>query len=378
MIKTRKRAALLFTTGLLLIAAVGCVGDKGVSPSLRAPAGAIGLVHVAPLNAIMAVGDTLSLTVTAQSVTNDWLPSLDSVEYILQNGTDAARVQISASGVITALAPSSANSPILIQVVGFKDGLAKADQVVLQVTATKFTGATLSIQPVPPDSAKLPVGWDKAVIPIIANPTTGERVTGPTLRLEAGPGDSTKLQCYEPYFNDTPTLSSRQLTLSPCGGNNNFGGSFNRILANGKGTAWVVAEATVYGVKLRDSVRFTITNPVQGFVELESTQLSAQELYYSNALVAPGANVYFGNGIDPQIGGQVTYTFDDPSTALPVLNPLFPLSGGTSGNVTALNAGEYAGRQFLLPGVYKYTATVVGGIPPWAGQTYRGQINVEE
>jgi len=318
--------------------------------------------------------------VTAQSVTSEWLPSLDSVQYILQQGTDSARVHVSASGILTALAPSSPDSPILIQVVGFKDGLAKADQVVLQVTATKFAGATLSIQPIPPDSAKLPVGWDKAVVPVIANPTTGEHVDGPQLRLEAGVGDSTKLQCYEPYFVNTPTLSSQQLNLSPCGGDNNFRGILNRMLANGKGMAWVVAEATVYGVKLRDSVRYTITNPIRGFVELESTQLSAQELYYSNALVAPGAIVYFGNGIDPQIGGQVTYTFDDPSVASPIPNPdsSQPVYGGVSGNVTALNAGEVAARQFLHPGVYKYTAAVVGGIPPWAGQAYRGQINVEE
>lgn len=355
--------------------ALGCVGDRGVAPALRPPETTLGTIVVSPLNAVMAVGDTLSLALHARSLTGVPIASLDSVQYVLENTGDSLRVQIDAHGVMTAVAPSLTNSPVLVQVIGFKDGLARADQAVVQVTDTRFSGATLSIQPIPPDSTSLALGWNKVITPVIQNPVSGQSVDDPTVRFEFGAGDSTKLQCYIPVFVETSTLVYNQLMMGPCGGNNNFAGTLNQILVNAKGTAWVIAAVTVYGVPLRDSVQYTLTNPISGYVQVGLNNLSVIFPGASSAFISPGATVTFQNILPIALGASVTYTFDDSTVAL-ATTPASP-NGGTSGNITAIQPNQTATRRFLAPGVHKWTATVIGGIPPYAGQTDQGTITVE-
>lgn len=361
---------------------VSCVGDQGVAPSGKPATETLGAMSVAPLNAVMAVGDTLSLTVRGWTLSGTPIASFDSVQYFLENVTDSLRARVSTSGVVTALSPSLTNNPVLIEVIGFKHGVARADQAVVQITATRFSGATLSIHPIAPDSAKLGVGSSKTIVPTIRNTLTGQSVSNPTLRLEYGPGDSTKLQCYRPNLVATGTLTMAQLSLSVCGGNaNTFTGRFNSILVNQTGVAWVIAEATVYGVVLRDSVQYTLTNPVQQILQIGASNfgLAVQSggASASATLIAPGSTIYFRNTLNAQIGASLTITFDDPSAATVEPNPLTGLSGGTTGNITPITSGQFAARKFLTAGVYTWTATVLGGIAPLTGETLTGRITVQ-
>lgn len=343
----------------------GCVGEKGVAPTLAAPDQTIGVVRVAPANAIMAVGATLQLDVAAQSLGGQSITTLDSVQYLLQRATDTLRVRISSSGAVTALATSGTGQPVLVNVVAFKHGVAKADQAVIQITAIAIQGATLSIQPVLPDSAILAQGSYKTIVPLIENATTGETVDNPTIRYRVSSADDNKLGFYRPVIS-TPTLPNAVLYQFACRVCTSL--DETAAVAN-SGTAWLYADVNVYGVMLHDSVRYTLTNPISANVIVADIRLS---LWGPPAVyIAPGAIVNFVNGINSTYGATASFTFDNPTAATATSD------GGPSGNTSELGTYESTDRQFLTPGTYTWTATVAGSSPPFTGATATGQIIVQ-
>lgn len=353
----------------------GCMGDNAsVNPSVSDPTAAIGALQLSPINTIMAVGDSIPLVVTGQTLTGAPIAQLDSVQYILQNIADTARVRIAPTGIVTALTPSGANNPVLIEIIGFKGGLARANQALVQVTAGRLAGVTLSIHPVPPDSARISWGASKRIIPIVQSSVTGTRVASPTFRYEYGPGDSTVMQCGIQTLPPTATLTSLQLQMSACGGSSSAVG-VNTIHANQKGTAWVIAAAMVYGVALRDSVQYTVTNPFTGTLNADPTFLLQPDQSGSAAIIAPGGRITFQNSFSAALNATVSWTFDNPSAA--TAYPPARQYGGSTGNVTAVPSKQFAVRQFLTPGVYRWTATVAGGVPPYTGMTSTGVITVQ-
>jgi len=185
------------------------------------------------------------------------------------------------------------------------------------------------------------------------------------------------MQCYAPRFVATATLTEAQLEQTPCGVNRNAGQvGLNQIHAFKKGTAWVYATATVFGVVLRDSVQYTITNPISGFIQASPYYLTANQPGISDIYIAPGGTVTFYNAFPDVLGVSVTFTFDDPSAASAADTPSD--NGGASGNVTALTTSQpQSDRKFLTAGRYGWTGTVLGGVPPYTGATWRGTIIVE-
>jgi len=354
----------------------GCVGDKGVAPATQPAGETLGPVVVSPRNAVMAIGESLTVHVAAMSLSGTPITTFDSVLYLLQNVTDTLRVRVTTNGQITALSPSGINNPVLLQVVVFKGGVARADLALIQVTETAIPGATLSIQPVPPDSAKIAWGDTKEIDPLIQNVTTGEAVVAPTVRYDYGPGDSLTLQCYAPTLAPVGRFTQAQLQLTDCGQNGNAGTVwYNQIHAFKKGTAWIHAYVWVYGAMQHDSVQYTISNPYDAPVQAGPSQFQASQPARSSVFIAPGGTIYFLNGFNAALGASVTFTLDNPSAAL-ATDPPSPL-GGTSGNITTLTPGQQATRKFVTPGVYHWTATVSGGVPPYTGATSTGTITVE-
>ena len=366
-----RHRAVLAVLCLVGIIGVACGGDNKVAPVLRSPDTTLGTMHVAPLNSIMAVGDTLSLAVVGQTLSGAPITSFDSVEYLLQNPVDSLRLHVSSTGVMTALTPSSAYNPVTLQVIAFKDGLARADVAIVQITDGAFAGATLSIQPTPDDSARLAIGNDKWIQPTIQN-TSGQAVDGPMVRYEYGAGDSTTMQCYVPNFMSTATLTSNQLTLTPCGAGRV---GLNTIHGNITGTAWVIADVTVYGVRLRDSVQYTLTHPATQFVQIFPLTLGLSNAGLNSVIVAPGGTVYFSNGLPSSLGASMSWTFDHPE-AVTAADPPSDL-GGASGNISAVPGDQYATRRFPTAGTYTWTATVSGGVPPFTGATTSGFVIVQ-
>jgi len=360
--------------GLALLAA--CSQDRSTAPTLRSPEDALGKVTVFPLNAIMAVGDTLTLQLSARTLSGAPLTTFDSVEYIPENPTDSLRIRISPAGVVTAVGPSGQNNPVLVQVIAFKGGLVRADLAIVQVTPTRLVGAQLSIQPAPGDSAKMAWGDTKSITPAIFD-AANDSVSSPTLRLEYGPGDSTLLQCYAPNFVGTATITQAQLQLSDCGTNGNTGQvGLNQIHAWHKGTAWVHANVMVYNVMLHDSVEYTLSNPYSAPVQMGPTYFLAGQNYRNSVFIAPGGQVAFINGFSPNMGNSVTFVFDKPDLVTASDPP--STYGDTTGNISTLTPIQLlAWRRFNTPGVYTWTATVIGGMEPYAGQSATGTVTVE-
>lgn len=373
MIRTARRGLLgaLAVGGTL----VACSGDQGVATAPRSPASTLGTIIIAPLNAVIAVGDTLPLTFSARSLTGTAITQFDSVHYFLQNVSDSLRVTLLPTGQVIGRAVSGTNAPVLVDLLVFKDGLVAGDQSIVQVTATKFAGATLSIQPVGSDSAKIAWGSTKRIVPVIKN-AGGQSVSNPNVRFEYGPGDSTTLQCYVPTIQAVGVLTRAQLQMSDCGYNANAGTvRLDQIHAFRKGTAWVHARVLVYGVMLHDSVQYTISNTYSGTVAIYPSNFFAGSPP-SNIFVAPGARVTFLNGFDPSVGVSIGFTFDHPEVALAGTPPA--TNGGSSGNVSPITSDQVTSyRIFRTPGVYTWTATIFGGIAPYTGQTSTGTITVE-
>jgi len=359
-----------------VLAAMTACSSDGVAPPTHSTAATVATLQLSPLNAVMAVGDTLSLRVTGRTLTGASITQFDSVEYIYPNLGDSLIIGVSPSGVMTAKTVSGINSPVKIQVVAFKDGLARAEQAVIQVTQAKFTGATLSIQPVPPDSAILDINDTKYITPVIQNPGTGESVDFPTVRFEYGPGDSSKVFCYQPNFVETGTLTSSQLNLTGCGGVTLLGEQLNAFEGQGPGQVWLIAAVNVYGVPLRDSVRYTITNPTTRMLSLQfyGLDLTVGDASLSSYL-RPGGTVTFYNATSPKVNVVATWTFDNPAAATAADPP--SNNGGETGNVVGLTSYQQATRRFMTAGTYTYTVTATGSAPPYTTKSFTGQIIVQ-
>lgn len=365
------RGGILAVTAYLLTA---CVGDKAVVPAVRPPDVTIGPLQVSPLNAVIAVGEVLPITVTAKSLSGNASVALDSIQYILQNPTDSLRVHVSASGQVTGVGRSDDGSPVRLQVMGYKDGLARADVVMLTIVEHAFPNATLSIQPIPPDSAILAAGSYKAVIPVIQSATTGESVSYPAIRFELGAGDSARIACYAPPLVPTATIPAAQLNLGLCAEGGNGYPDLDLLFGRTRGTGWVHANVTVFGVALHDSVQYQITNPLTGNVVLLVVNFGFTVNDGTNIEIAPGGIVSFLPYFNPGLGVSIGFTFDHPEAATAVDPP--PVNGGASGNITPLTGTQSTVRQFLTPGVYTWTATAYGGVPPYTGATVTGKITV--
>lgn len=364
-LRRTRRASRVMGVGLALLLAA-CVGDKGVAPSTRSPSGTLGTVIVTPLNAIMAVGDTVRLTVAGQSILDQPMSDFDSVTFSLGSLVDTLRVHLAPDGLVTALSPSGAGSPVQINVVAFRAGVAKADQALIQITSTAIAGLTLSIHPVPPDSTKLAQGAFKQVTPIVWNPVTNESVDGPVLRLEQTVGEA-KLVCQLPYVQVV------DYTIEQLGGNVCRGGANYIQASSSLGMTWVKAQVLAYGTLLRDSVQYTLTYPYLSFIVVGSSgTLTIMPTRRLNAVIAPGGTVIFASYIPQATGATMNFTFSDSTVALSSGD------GTGAGNIYGLEgSGGQANRIFQQTGTYTWTATVIGGIAPFTGQSISGKIIVQ-
>lgn len=350
---------------------MACVGGAPSVPGLRAPGTTLGAVSISPQNAILSVGGTFPIVLTGQAVTGAPITNVDSVQYVLASVADTQRVRIAANGMVTGLA-SSGVTPVRIRGFAFKDNVGNGDELIVQVTPTAITGATLSIQPVVPDTAKIARGAAKTIVPVVRNAATGQSVSSVNMRLTVRPVDAARMAGYTPSLQ-TPGLDGVSVQFN----NAISGSSLNRIAAiAGEGTAWVYAEANVYGTLLRDSVQYILLYPATGTIDMRifgGTGLQAMPTSTTpmHGYYQVGATITFSTSIN-ELPVPISYTFDNPAGATAAVPPA-PV-GGTSGNVVGLLNGQSSARRFLTPGTYTWTGTVGGNIAPFSGQTATGQI----
>src|SRR6266542_66575 len=333
-----KSSAFLATVVLgVALAATACVGDKITAVDFpQLPATALSLIKVQPQASIIAVGGTQQLTPVGFSYAGQPVTAFDSVWYVFKTPADSTRLSISKTGVVTGLAGGGAN--ILVDVIAFKDGAVRGDEVPVQVTATSQSGLTLSIQPVAPDSAKLAAGTVKTITPVVRNPTTGASVSNPAVRYLIKGSDSSRIDVFRGpvsfnFGNGGVDVINPVNALFPSI-------AVNQIVAiSGTGTAWIYASITAYGQVLQDSVKYTLSYPFAKTLSTTKINLAIANFYAGQAVtLAPGATVTFQNGIASTDPLTITYTFDNPAGAT-AATPASTI-GGSSGNVTTLTGGH--------------------------------------
>jgi len=362
--------------GVLLVAVSGCMGEKGVTPSLRSPETTMGPVSASPMNALIAVGETLTVTVHAKTLTGAPVTSYDSVNYIFLYPTDTQYVHVSPAGVLTGVKRTLDFQPVKLWMIAFKDGAVGADLTLIHVSETALSNPTLSIQPGPSDSTRWPALAQKNIDPLVWDPVTENTVSGVSLRFEFGPSDSTGVVCFSDYLSRVPDNITAAVTgKSPC----TFRGSYdwnglNAFIGVHPETIWVHANLMAYGTMSHDSVQYTITNPPDNYIMLSPMNLSGGGGYYTlNIAVAPGGTVTWYNLYDPSFGTSIDVTFGHPEAATAWPDTV----AGPSGNITGMTAGNMATRRFPTSGTYEYTYTIVDGAAPFKGTTGRGKITVE-
>jgi len=359
-----------------VLAFTGCLSEKATAPAIRSPSTTIGTVAVSPYNVVMAVGGTVQLTVTGESLTGVPIASFDSVEYLLQNVTDTLRVRVSPTGLVTALSATSSATPVTINVLPFKDGLTKADQVILYVTDAVIPGLTLSIQPIAPDSARLAQSSAKFIAPVLANPVTGASIDDLRIRYTVTRDDAPKILVYQVVNVSTPTIDGQQTSQMS---SDICCGALNAIVAKGHtGTPWIHADIDVYGTLLRDSVQYTLTPPF-------NVQISFSKGNFKVGTGNDGGVIYLArtgtltvaNFIDGALDLPVTLTFDHPELIQATTPPA--TDGGSSGDVVNLPSGfKNTTRTFPVAGTYHWNAVIGGVLPPFSGQKASGTIVVSD
>jgi len=296
--------------------------------------------------------------------------------YLYNYPTDTQYIQVSPQGVVTGRKATFPTNPVQLGILVFKDNAVAYDATMIQVTDAVVPGVTLSIQPVPPDSARWEAGSNKYLSPVVANPTTLESVDGVALRYEFRPQDSSSVRCQSfPIRTGPTTLSFEAFTKTNCtNGPNGYFNDLNYFNGLRRDTIWVHANAMVYGTLLRDSVQFIITNPLVGMIYFYPSGMAiGREEKYLNVAIAPAGTVTFTNLYDPSYGTSFNITFDNPAAARRAPDG----ADTTSGNIVGLKASQAATRQFLAPGTYGYTYMVTDGVAPFKGVTGRGTITVQ-
>jgi hypothetical protein len=356
-----------------ILATYGCVGD-GIT-ALKAPALAatsLAFVNGSPTASIVAIGGTQQLSATGTTFTGAAI-TMDSVIYQLNTLSDSVRLRLANTGLVTALA-STNRSPVRINVLGFKDGVVRGDQIVVQVTLAAPAGLVFSIKPIAPDSAKLASGTTKTINPVLMNPNTGESVSTPAVMYKIKGSDSARVDTFRGVVTYRITNTDIMTVRTP---QSPSAQQPNQITAlRGEGTAWIYAAINAYGTAFADSVQYTFSYPYTQTIGTGKANLAIQSMYADQTVtLAPGATVTFQNTVPTTDPLTIAYTFDNPGGAT-AASPA-STTGGASGNVTALAGGQSSRRQFLTPGTYKWTTTAAGGPAPWPGQTQSGTIVIK-
>jgi len=211
------------------------------------------------------------------------------------------------------------------------------------------------------------VGNNQQVNPIIEN-SGGQSVSNPQLRLFTNADDASRVSCYPIYFPGTSTPFSvtqvqLQIQLNGC-----TTASYPNIFQGvASGTAWIHAQALVYGVMLEDSVLYTVTNVTYAYVYVYNTNLNVL-CGGCQVTIAPGGSVVFTNYVSTGLSMGMAVTFDNPEAAT---------AGDADGNVEPIQPGASSVRTFLTPGTYGFTIQMSDAPPPFTNSTYRGSIVVQ-
>lgn len=327
---------------------------EGLYWSLALDAHAVTLSTVSPY-------DTITLVATPRDGRGGALSGLGTVTF---RSSDSSRVQVSADGHVHALLSGDG---VTVAATLTHGNVTHTDSVFFSVTdeAAPPTPAHLSIHPVPPATPEVSLSGDGLVTSIAAD--GGVSFNFFSLLLTASLTDAQDTPV--PGFLAAVTSSNTQ--VAQAGG---FGG-FYFILPQKPGHTTIIASTTAYGVRLADTVTYTVTMPTFQAVKIQPGPVSlggpTQIGFHSaDVTVVPGGTVLWTN-----LSGQpIDVVFDDTTNVLehgPVTDCAGQPEPPGGGNIPAFgvpqdpNAGALdpencRSRRFPVAGTYHYHSTVTG------------------
>lgn len=290
---------------------------------------------------------------------------------------DTTAVIVTADGVITARAPAHEVSVVATLAVG---PVKHADTALVNVTDLGDPPklASLSIHPVPPDSAvwfgvrRIETNfflWSEAIGRLATLPT------GPSLQLHVldSNGDMVEGLLTEYTSLDPAIAEVDQWEAASI--------SSTAITLKRSGKVGVVAQTMAYGVSLADTVEFTVMPPLYSDVTTIQLGGGARRFSPSETRIAPFGIVAWTN----YLGDSVDVAFETPAAATEppaavcgvvaqLAELLGPGPGCASGDMLLppkgasspfIDQDDGSGvtvqlRQFLLPGVYNFHSAHTG------------------
>jgi hypothetical protein len=317
----------------------GCSGDAAVAPppvtDVSQTYWALTLDYHAVTVSTVAPYDTIRLTAIPRNAAGEPLSGLPAPTF---TSTDLERVQVDADGLVHA---RKVGNKVRVVATLAHGNLVHADTVLITVTNTASPPvlATLSIHPVPPDSAKLAVSTTKVVAARL---------------LKA---DSTAISGLAVYYTSTdPTTATIDRTTG-------------RIIPVRPGTVTIIASATAYGITKADTLPYVVGYPVLMPVTV-TTQVNAsgqvEASFDPNVItIGTGGTVLIVN--PPANTVAIDMTFDDPTNVAGASQYCTPFMnyGCDSGNIAAFGgdstgANSIRARSFPVPGTYPFRSTIFG------------------
>ena len=320
----------LYTTALLL-AVGGCV-DPSAPERIPTPLEHIPTqLMVSPDAIVLALGDSLLLQASAISLSGDSLPIGDTP--VTWSSDDIRTVSVDARGMIKAHQVMSPDLLVQITARWTFNGATQQATATVNVTPTRQPIAGIRI--VPKDSLRtswspgsLVVTW----LTVVAVDANGDSVT--TLRAPVRGHDTL------PSSQIIPLYLGRAGVLT--------GGAPYGIQSKVIGDYWIYTHATVYGVFVQDSARFTGLYAYDAQIPIvtdSATNIVVSRFANQDVVVQPCGEVKFQN----QSGTPADIVFDDPEKATGCT------PSDQTGNIENLGAGQTGGRKFRAPGRVKWT-----------------------
>lgn len=295
------RAGSIAFCTILTCAITACSGDSPVA--LKATPGEMLWTLQADVPAVtLAVGGTQQLSATIRRIDGSVAPDAPAVKYVSAN---PLKVQVTASGLVTGLATTSA--PVAIAQSVSRDGVTLVDTAIVSVTATAHPLKTFSVQTT---STRIPQNGTLA-IPLTATDSSDAPVTGLAVK----------------YTSLNPSI------LNPSSG---------LIYAYTIGSTKFTAFTASYGVTRVDTVSLTVIYPTLVTLICYNKVTTGRDFSTTTAVVGVGGTINFLN----VTGSPLSITFSDPSVV-------------AGGNIVGVGSGATP-RTFNTAGTYTFTNQSTG------------------
>lgn len=342
---------------------VGCGATDLIPPAHPDPDDlywALDLDHHAVAIAMAAPYKRLQLTATPRNFLGEALVGLPAPRY---QTTDVDRVAVTADGMLVAVAPTTAPVAVIAQLTyGNLNHTATAMVSVVDIAVPPVL-TSLSIQPVPPDSAKVAIR-SQGPGTLLADTLDARAVDSTGSFIPLYPRDNAGVLPL--YFRSSDPAVARV--------DRNTG----EVVALHRGTTTMVATTNAFGVAGTDTLVYRTGWPVATLIHVvnDGTSGAPMSALHYDITIGTGGAVAWGI---PQTGALATtdsadiiFADDQVANVLPIapildrLQSLGPLASfylcrmdcTVGGNITfdgaSPNPVRPIGRHFPTPGVYEY------------------------